>query len=113
MDGERYSTGTVRSCICILTHTRGSAACLPASDVASWQTVPPQLTKALNHMGLKHPAVPPASVVFVVQSGSAMYGLATASSDVDYVVIHLGSPAAMLSSRPPPARIEAHTAGVQ
>lgn len=50
--------------------------------------------------------LPPHQIVFAVQSGSAMYNLATSASDEDYLLVFAASPGELLGFEPPADQIE-------
>ena len=62
--------------------------------------------RSLLQMLDPHGLLPPHQIVFAVQSGSAMYNLATATSDEDYLLVFVRSPGELLAFEPPADQIE-------
>ncbi len=77
-----------------------------ASNVGSINQEPSVRLQSLLQTLDPHSRLPPHQIVFAVQSGSAMYNLATTASDEDYLLVFAASPGELLGFEPPADQIE-------
>lgn len=78
----------------------------PQASAALANEVPSVRLRSLLQTLDPRALLPSCQVAFVVQSGSAMYNLATASSDEDYLLVFVASPSELLGFEPPADQIE-------
>lgn len=106
-----WGTGVTRVC--------RHAGAVPVSVPTAVDGDGSNLVRVMRHVGLfpahqQQPGaddgalIPPSAVVHVTQSGSAMYGLATPTSDEDYVVQFIAPTRALLGAQALTRRIASH-----